>query len=302
MTRPSPSPELELRSPALRLTLAPAWGGRLTRLQALMGAQAVDLVVPLQAPSFDPLAWPKAGAYPLMPYSNRIRHARLVFGGHTHGLQAHPAALPHTLHGPAHTLPWQVEHADATHAVLGLRCPASAHWPWAFSAWQRYTLDGQGLRIALAVRNDAGTDMPAGLGWHPYFRVLPGLSVHYRAHADWQVGPDYLPTSWHEARQPLRTLDAADWASSECVRYHSHWDGHATLQSAAGTLSLQADGALDHLVAFAPAQAPYVCFEPVSHVADGFNRPDLPAARSGLRQLMPGATLTATIALAWHGA
>ena len=67
------------------LGVLPAWGGRIAHLNA----EGLDILLPINASQFDPLDWPRAGAYPLMPYSNRIRNARLQFAGTEHALPAH---------------------------------------------------------------------------------------------------------------------------------------------------------------------------------------------------------------------
>jgi len=63
-----------------------------------------------------------------MPYSNRIAHARVQVGGDIMALTPHPDVAPHTLHGNAHALPWQLESHGGDRAVMVLDAPASAAW------------------------------------------------------------------------------------------------------------------------------------------------------------------------------
>jgi aldose 1-epimerase len=65
--------EIVLSAGDLRLVVRPEWGGRVA---AFRHARAGDILIPIEAVEFDPEAWPKAGAYPLAPFHNRIRDAR----------------------------------------------------------------------------------------------------------------------------------------------------------------------------------------------------------------------------------
>jgi len=275
------------------LGLLPAWGGRIAHLRA----DGLDLLLPIAAESFDPLDWPRAGAYPLMPYSNRIRNAHLHFEGRDYALPVHPAAQPHTLHGVAHAVPWQVvEQGDQW---LTLACDYQGeHWPWAFRAEQRFVLDGKRLRIELALVNRGETPMPAGLGLHPYFQRHPGMKVRYQAGREWQIDDQYLATGdFREVTQAL--LIDAD-AAHGLAHYQSCWDGQLQLDYTSATLCLQASEPLSHFVAFAPAGSPYLCLEPVSHLADAFNQPRDSWEQTGTHELAPGRRLQASLDFTWQ--
>ena len=59
---------------------------------------------------------------------------------------------------------------------------------------------------------------------------------------------------------------------------------------------------LTHLVAYVPRGAPYLCVEPVSHVANGFNLAAAGVEDTGTHVLEPGATLDARASLEWEPA
>ena len=276
------------------LGLLPSWGGRIAHLRA----DGLDLLLPISTGAFDPLDWPRAGAYPLMPYSNRIRNARLRFAGRDYCLPAHTAAHPHTLHGVAQTLPWQV--VEESDQLLAIACDYQGeHWPWAFHAEQRFELNGSHLRIEMTLVNLGDTPMPAGLGLHPYFQRHPGLKVHYQAGREWQIDEQYLATGrFSEVAQPL-TIDADD--ARPLALYQSCWDGRLQLDYTSGSLHLKASEPLSHFVAFAPAGSTYLCLEPVSHLADAFNQPPDTWAQTGTRELAPGQRLLASLDFTWQG-
>ena len=64
-----------------------------------------------------------------------------------------------------------------------------------------------------------------------------------------------------------------------------------------GGVTITADAAFRHLQVYTPRQHDFFCVEPVSHVPDAINRPDLPPGQ-GMHVLQPGATLSGIITIA----
>ncbi|MEX0295874.1 aldose 1-epimerase [Pseudomonas putida] len=284
---------LLLNNATWSIGLLPAWGGRIAHLRA----DGLDVLLPISAEAFDPLDWPRAGAYPLIPYSNRIRNAHLHFAGRDYPLSAHPAAKPHTLHGVTHTVPWQV--VDQSDQQLTIACKYQGeHWPWAFRAEQHYLLDGQRLSIELVLINLGDSPMPAGLGLHPYFLRQPGLKVRYQVGREWQIDDQYLATGVCGEVIQAQLIDADE--GQAMAHYQSAWDGQLLLDYPSGILSLKASEPLSHFVAFAPADSPYLCLEPVSHLADAFNQPPDRWAQTGTLELAPGQRLQASLDFTWQ--
>ncbi|MCR6671333.1 aldose 1-epimerase [Devosia ginsengisoli] len=274
----SPAGRLRLAQGGLEAELAPALGGRLTMLRHA----GRDIVVPLPMDHADPLFWGKGGGYPLVPYHNRIANAQLHFDGAAFDLLPHPDALPHSLHGPAQRRPWRLVERDAANAVLALDYAADADWPWAFEARQSFTLGDKGLTIGLTLRNTDTTPMPAGLGWHPY---LPAGRVTHDAAIHWPLRPDYLPTG--------KRLDGPG-PQAEATRYVEAWTMAAVAVDEMD-ITLTASPEFGHLVVHGAGQ--YVCLEPATHVANGFNLAAAGHDLTGTHSLAPGEVLAGTIRL-----
>ena len=66
------------------------------------------------------------------------------------------------------------------------------------------------------------------------------------------------------------------------------------------TLTLTADDPLDDFIRHAPPGQPYVCLEPISHVADAINLAEQGWEGTGLRVLEPGETLSLRMQLRIH--
>ena len=299
-TAPATFPgDLVLRAGAACAVLRPAAGARVCSLSlARADGSAADLLHPYSAQGVDPLRWAKGGIYPLLPYSNRIANAQLQTPDGVVALSPHPDAAPHTLHGPAHGMAWTVLAHDAQSATLALDHPASAAWPWHFRGEMQLQLQSDSLQMDLKLSNLDARTMPAGLGWHPYFLHQPSASLRYRASQLWSSDPDFLA----ESARPLQADESFEVARAlregTMTDYLSGWDGQLELGLPAGdVLELQTGPALSHLVVHRPPQGGYLCIEPVSHVANGFNLAARGVAGTGSVLLARGESLSGPMTL-----
>ncbi|CAN7669834.1 aldose 1-epimerase [Variovorax paradoxus] len=296
------TPDTTLCSGTLTATLAPAAGGRVTSLSSRATAgERIDWLVPLddavRAGGFESTQWPKAGCYPLVPFSNRIRDGRIAGTQGRVQLPLHPGER-HALHGVSQQRPWHLERHAADRATMTyVHVPGDHDWPWAFRAEQVVELDAAGITLSLRVTNDDREPMPGGCGFHPYFPAQFAHGLQFDARTVWPADAEFL------ASTPQPTGPADDYASAkalpdvECTRYYGEWNGQARMAAADGlAIELLASAALQHLVLHRPGPGAYFCVEPVSHVADAAN---LAAARAdtGWRVLAPGEAMACSLRL-----
>lgn len=288
---------LVLSSEGASVRLVPQAGGRVSSLQLMSPTLgAVDVLHPYPENFFDPIRWAKGGIYPLMPYSNRIADATIRVGGEVVSLLAHPDAVPHSLHGNAHAQRWEAVASSENSATLELNSDASQAWPWRYRATQTFELTRSALKVRLTLCNSDTRTMPAGMGLHPYFRHHPDVLLTYSATTHWHATPEFLahssrPLAAHERYEQARRLP--DGGMTE---YVGGWAGSLTVGLPEGArLQLRADPPINHLVVHRPDSAAYLCLEPVSHVANGFNLAALGVADTGTHYLQPGECLTGDI-------
>ncbi|WP_197435523.1 aldose 1-epimerase [Agrobacterium vitis] len=274
--------QFEISSNRLYAQVCPSMGGRLLKLAVVDGP---DILVPAEPQSFDTLTWPRGGAYPLVPYHNRIEGGRLVVGAETFDLPPHPAAMPHTLHGPGHTKPWQLVEHTPSRLVMRLSYDRDDHWPWAFEAFQDFELEGNVLTLALTLKNLDDRPMPGGLGWHPYFASPDPVSVD--AKYRWPHGDDYLPlgdrvpVTNRQSTKYLPTQYLQDWTEAE-IRNVDGFRSRVTATSAfMGLVVHRGDPA-------------HICVEPVSHIANAWNLKDEPEM-TGAKIMLPGEVLEGVV-------
>lgn len=277
---------IELRAGRLRCELHPQLGG------AIAGFWLDDQPVLRSTPAAQLTSARLAGSYPLVPFSNRIGHASLVWQGTQHPLVRNNGDEPHAIHGVGWQRPWSVLDSDATSAMLAYEHRADPSWPFAFDCSQSFRLAPDGLQMTLAMTNQSGQPAPAGLGWHPYFTKRPGSRIALRATGRWEMGPDKLPTQ----RVPVQGVDA-DCASLAVDHCFDGWDGMAQLRDEVMKVTVRSE--LTRVVVFTNDTRPYVAIEPVSHVNNAVHlyASGVPAQELGLRVLHPGETMLAQMAI-----
>lgn len=266
---------IELRSGRLRCELDPAQGGAVTGLwhdgQALLHAD---------------------GCRPLVPYSNRIAHAAVVWQGTQQPLVRHPGDRPSAIQGLAWQRPWEVLEADAGSAMLAHEHRSAASWPFAFDCSHTVRLRPSGLEMTLGLTNQSGQAAPAGLAWRIALPRWPGAQLRFRTQAHWALDDEFLPVR----READAGLDAPlDGLALE--RCYEGWAG--ALQVRGGPVPLVLASGLTHLVVCSLPQEDRLVLMPASHAPNAVHLYASGAAAEdlGLALLQPGESLLAQVAI-----
>ncbi len=246
--------------------------------------------------------------YPLVPYSNRIRAARLRFAGTDHPLARNFGDHPHAIHGVGWQRAWRVVAHDRARLQLALvNDPASpadqGAWPWPFEAVHTVQLasDGDGgaaLTARLTLASRAATPFPFGLGWHPFFPRAAATTLAFRAGAVWRNDADSLPVRQTDI-PPEWNFASARRVEAALDQVFTQWDGTATLDAAGAghRIVIEADRACANLVVYAPTGRDFLALEPVTQETDAFNRAADGARDTGIRVLPPGGAFSCTMRL-----
>ena len=232
----------------------------------------------------------------LVPWSGRISGGGFPFGGGFHRLAPNLDGEPLPIHGNGFSQPWTVAEAAGSRAALTLASDGPG--PYRFEARVDYALHRGALAVTLAVTSRAAGPLPHGLGLHPWFPRTADTTLRAKATTVTLEDERHLPAG----RVPVASRP--DWDFAEPRRLpgawvnndFSPWDGRAEISWPERKLRLTLDtGGDPHLTTFilySPAgDAPFFCFEPVTHPVDAHNRPGGPEA-NGLRVLAPGETLS----------
>ena len=281
--------DIILEKDGLRLVLIPVLGGSVRSFSW----NGQDILFPAAKTPSSPL---ETAAFPLFPFSGRINEGRFTWNGRAVSLIPNFPPETHAIHGQAWRAPWQVE-AVSGHTARLTYTHRPDSWPWAYRAVQEFTLSDTGLTLRLELRNLSEEDMPAGLGWHPYF---PRGDAHLSANVSgiWVSDAGMIPDRVASLGPgtDLRTSVRVDTLHLDNAFVAQPADASIVWPGASRTAAIRSSGALAHLVVYVPEGQDFFCVEPVSHAPDAVNS-EHGWAKTGLHSLPPGETLTAIIDL-----
>ena len=229
----------------------------------------------------DAMQW---GSYPMVPWAGRVRDGLFTFEGVRYEL---PRNLPpHSAHGTGFSSRWTVldEHVTPLGASVELALDLGPPWPLGGRTTQRFELDPTGLTVTLAV--EAERDMPAMVGWHPWFaRYLPGPAgepvearLRFSARSMYELDDVAIPTG--------RLVSPPPGPWDNCF---TGFEGGPVIDWP-GLVGLRLSSSCDHWVIYTePEHA--LCVEPQSGPPDQFNR--------GPQVVRAGERMEAWYRLAW---
>lgn len=288
---------VKLENEVLRFAALPEAGASVVELSLRLGDSWVPVMRPTPAAALDSLNSSEMASFVLAPYSNRLRDARFAFAGREYQLRPNTAD-GHVIHGDVRKRPWRVVATESARASFAFdsREFADINFPFPFAVDLTYSLERDRLETAVALRNTGDAPMPAGIGFHPYFRrtlVDPEEQVEVEA----RVGgayPELVPTSGARPLEPRedfsRSRAIADTDLDTCF---AGWDGRARI-AWPGTgvrAEIEADAPLRHLILYTPPGKPFFAVEPVSNANNGFNLLSAGVPDSGVEVLEAGAAL-----------
>ncbi len=268
-----------------RIEVDPGLGGCLRRFSR----GEVDVFRPMPRASAKIL---DAAFFALVPVCNRIADGRFSFGGHEVRLTPNLLDLPDFFHGDGWRSVWGLLDQDAASVTLRLERGKGA-WPWPYEALLTYRLVETGLRVDLSVTNLAQDAMPAGLGFHPYFSLTPGLRLKTGYDGYWSRDENGRPDRWHEWHLNRDWIGGNGLEGSATDHTFTGFSGEAMVSDGARPLyRMTASPEMRDIHVFTPQGADFYCIEPVSDRPDPFNEHPL-----RIRTLQPGESLAAWMAV-----
>jgi aldose 1-epimerase len=259
---------IELRAGGTRAVILPEFGGRLHQLYVSIAGREEPLLLTPNDPGDYRDRPTRGGSFPMAPWPNRVDGGR--FRWHDREYVLPLEGKPHAIHGRALYPQWDVLHVAETCCEMAVQFDDG--WPWRGSAWQRFEVAPDSLRMTMEVRTET-EPFPAGGGWHPWFRRDVGGATDMRlgvpAPAVY-LSRDQLPTG--EVTEPAGAADLraapflGDRRIDVCYRDLS---GPIHLDWGAFHLSMTVDCPRPHVMVYTPPEA--VCVEPQSCAPDAFN-------------------------------
>ena len=283
---------IKLKNDKMVCELAPEMGGAIYSFSAL----TENGLQPLMRPTFGEDAYKIVdfSSWPLVPFSNRIKHGKFSFNGEKYRVPITWLGPPgHASHGHGWERPWEITSQSATHCDLAFSFADKVIWPFPYSAQQQFKLDDKGLHLRLSLTNTGDKPMPAGVGIHPYFPRTDGTTLQAKVEHLWEIDEETIPS--HRIAVPPH-YDFEKAKSVDNTRLDHCFDGYGgtmeiTWPNQPYKLRTTSSQNLKHFVVYTPEGENFFCAEPISHMPDAINRMD--KMDTGLVVLNPGETVVA---------
>ena len=296
----------------------PSVGNNCISYVVTFGRREVEMLYP--APDAETLQGRPSGyGIPILfPWPNRIEYGKFTFEGREVQLTT-PSEGAHLLHGYVLNRPWKLAgsgNSETEGAWVTCRFKSEdfeeigAEWPFPFEVEGTYRLKNGALSVEVKGTNVGDGNMPAGLGYHPYFPLPLLLSgdrkactVQLPCDTYWPLRQDNVPTGETKAVEGAYALKEKTALGERY--YDDVWSGvsfdpdgwsrcHFEDPDAGIQIVVEADAVFREWVLFAPDSRPVVCFEPYTCTTDAVNLQGR-GIDAGLAVLAPGESLAGTM-------
>ncbi|MGO4447779.1 aldose 1-epimerase [Phyllobacterium sp. TAF24] len=236
------------------------------------------------------------GCFPLVPFGNRVAGNQFRFRNQTHVLKPNTKDDPLYLHGDGWLAPWLVVEESQTHVRLAYEHQASHQSPYSYRAVQIVSINGNTLNLGLSVENRGEIALPFGLGFHPFFPRTQQTRLRAPATLFWSEKTGHLPDTAGPVPDDLNFAAFNHLPDRWVNNAFAGWNGTAQIAwpEARMTAAISGDPLFSHYMIYAPEdRKDFFCFEPMSHLPNGHNLPEL----GNLTTLEPGDKLSGGITL-----
>ncbi len=240
------------------------------------------------------LAWSRGAL--LSPFPNRVRDGKFNFAGTEYAFPINNADTHTAIHGLVRKSAFQLDSVEVNAADCRVVCSHDyagdlEYFPFPFKTRVIYELNNEALTFTLTTENTGTKKMPAGLGWHPYFKIsdnvedcklkLPPLSM---VHIDAQMIPTGERSDFTKFAES-KPID--DYNFDNCFALQGENEtAEVRLESDKGILRYFQDTKYPFLQIFTPPQRDCIAFEPMTCNVDAFNNGE------GLRVLESGEAIS----------
>jgi aldose 1-epimerase len=156
------------------ITIIPEMGARLNHFQVNLHGDSLDIIdgyADAHALTQGVLA---KGAL-LAPFPNRVADGHYQFNDHEYQLEINRPHERNAIHGFMSDRVFVLESShpneDFYQLILQADCPPEEGYPFPFSMIVKYRFGGVWLEVETELINTGKLTMPAGFGWHPYFKT-----------------------------------------------------------------------------------------------------------------------------------
>jgi len=248
--------------------------------------------------------WGKSSV--LFPFPNRLDDGRYNWLDKTYQFPINNAATGNAIHGFVREEAFEVEYVFLGHDSATIRCVLDylgerPYYPFPFALEIECSIDDTNrFELSVELTNLHLDPIPAGFGWHPYFKLCPTADLHSlqlprceRVEIDDRMIPSGVLAAYPSFQQ---LQPVADTVLDTCF-LNSKKPGISQLTLVGGKhrLDLRAPAStFPYFQVFTPPHRESIALEPMSCNVDAFNN------RQGLIQLEPDKKWRGKMSLQYH--
>jgi aldose 1-epimerase len=242
----------------------------------------------------DALTWAKGIL--LAPFPNRLKEGKYSFEGKEYQFPINDTKTSNALHGFISQLEFSIEKVEANNTNATVICSTTYngnydYYPFPFLAEVKYSLDEKsGFSFCFSITNIGESNMPIGLGWHPYFSLsenvdnttisLPKLK---KIEIDENMLPNGKKTPFNDFRYPTK-LNEMVFDNCFLLDLETEF-ATVVLEGEKGRLFYRQKSKNPYLQIFTPPHRNSIALEPMTCNIDAFNN------KEGLQILKPRQTI-----------
>ena len=257
-----------LRTDAYKVIVDPARGGLIQQITWTEAGRHIELLHCPPARSQAQNGIDLFGCWPLVPFANRCFEGKLFGADGSWMLPINEPSSGNSMHGNGWQHAWNAEDATVDKITLSHETK-SGFGPYRYRCDMEVAIDDDAVTVGLTVGNLGDETLPFGLGLHPWFPCDERTTFCIGdAKGKVEFRPGYDPVSMVpvDADSDFLTPDLV-WQESEIALNYVAWNGNATIDyPQSHTLKVTASPSLNMPVLWRPVAAPFMCFEPQSHV------------------------------------
>jgi aldose 1-epimerase len=242
----------------------------------------------------------------LGPWANRLSEDAFFANGKKYHLNPDVSELRRDNYNqPIHGLllfarDWEVvslkadgEHSEVTSRLEFWKHPDwMAQFPFAHTIEMTHRLTKGVLEVRLSIHNLSVESMPLVVGFHPWFQITDAPRDEWRVHVPvsthYLLSENTIPTGQTELANLPASFTLAERNLDDVFGGVEHQDAF-TVEGKSQKIAVRFGSKYPTAIVYAPAGRPFICFEPMSGITNGFNLHHAGAYRD-LQSVAPGAT------------
>lgn len=215
----------------------------------------------------------------LAPFPNRIKNGHYKFNEIEYQLEHTDKGLPNALHGFLYKSSFSVQEINENLGIISLDTyfDGDIGYPFKLYFKNTYQLKEGALSIKSIVRNESGSSIPFGMGWHPYISTgtsVDLLQLKIPGEKLFEQNNQYIPTGKIVENTRFKEKNIiSDSFMNDCYKLESNqtciYDSQKDL-----TIVIEqqiGEKAYNYCMYYIPPSRDCIAIEPMTAAPDAFN-------------------------------